>query len=90
MRVNNKNTGIANSDYLKTVDDAAIQLNELVPIKEFKKGEVLYHKGLGPVVCNQNYSQPTARSYFVDVIWKGLYSIMLSADRLQKTPWSQS
>lgn len=88
MKINNKHSGIANSNYVATVEsvDNLIQLD---PVKEFKKGDVIYHKGFGPVICNQNYSQPSARSYFVDVLWKG-HSLMLAADRLQKTPWVQS
>lgn len=88
MKLNNKHSGIANSTYVATVE-AADDLLNLTPVKEFKKGDVIYHKGFGPVICNQNYSQPSARSYFVDVLWKG-HSLMLAADRLSNAPWQNN
>lgn len=88
MKINNKHSGIANSNYVSTAESTD-NLILLEPVKEFRKGDVIYHKGFGPVICNQNYSQPSARSYFVDVLWKG-HSLMLSADRLQKTPWQNN
>jgi hypothetical protein len=96
MKRNNKYLGPANNSFIESGpllirdEDLAIPFEKI----SFSKGEILYHKGFGKVICNQNFIQDKPGDYFIEVLWEkneyGLvrkYPLSLHVLRLSKKPF---